>query len=221
MFNVCPQCGLYSEDKVIEPKDDPYGIALAVCLHCGYGHPFRRHPLFVLTGASGSGKTAICVELTRAQLAGAAWVPECVFLEQDILWRDEFVDPQHGYRGFRNMWLRVAKNVGQCGWPVVLFGSAVPEQCEACPERRYFAAIHYLALVCDDDLLLQRLQDRPGWRGSSDAAFLDRMVGFSHWLQENAQHTRPPMSLLDTTGPSVRRSAEKVASWIRAYLPRR
>jgi hypothetical protein len=220
MHNVCLQCGLYSEDKVIKPQDDLRRIALAICPYCGYGHPFRRQPLFALTGASGAGKTAICLELVRAQLEGALrvpsgqGVPDCVFLEQDILWRDEFADPENNYRAFRNLWLRVAKNVGQAGRPAVLCGTALPKQYEACPERRYFTAIHYLALICDDDLLRERLETRPGWRRSGSATFLAQMVEFNRWLLENAQHTQPPMTLLDTTALSVRQSAEQAAGWI-------
>ncbi len=218
MFNVCPRCGLYAQDKEIEPQDDSVGIGVAICPHCGYRHPFRRLPLFVLTGASGAGKTAVCLELVGAQLAGASWVPDCVFLEQDILWRDEFADPENAYRAFRNTWLRVAKNIGQGGRPVVLCGSAVPEQYETCPDRRYFTSVHYQALICDDDLLRERLVARPGWRRSGDAVFLDRMTEFNRWLRENARRTEPPIALLDTTNLSLRESAEQVAGWIRACL---
>lgn len=109
MFHVCPQCGLYDEEREIRQQAGE--LALAVCPHCGYGHLFRRLPLFMLTGASGAGKTAVGLELVNAQLRAEAWVPECVYLEQDILWRDEFVDPENEYRAFRTVWLRVAMNV--------------------------------------------------------------------------------------------------------------
>jgi shikimate kinase len=216
MFNVCPSCGLYSEDKTIEPQDGQIGFALAICTHCGHGHPFRRLPTFVLTGASGAGKSAVCLALARAQLEGEAWPPDCVFLEQDILWRAEFARAEDEYRTFRNLWLRVAKNVGQGGRPVVLCGSGVPRQYEACPERRYFTAVHYLALVCDDDLLVERLEARPGWRRSGDAEFVREMVTFNRWFRENAQQTEPPIALLDNTTLSVQECAERVAEWVRS-----
>jgi len=164
----------------------------------------------VITGASGAGKTAVGLELVDAQLRAESWAPDCVYLEQDILWREEFVDPENEYRAFRNMW--------QAGRPVVLGGSAVPEQYERCPERRYFSAIYYLALVCDDDLLRERLLGRPGWRRSGSAAFLDRMLVFNGWFRENAAAAEPGIALLDTSALSVRESAMQVAAWIGACL---
>jgi hypothetical protein len=177
-------------------------------------------PLFVLTGASGAGKTAVSLELARVQLEGAPWAPDCVLLEQDILWRDEFTDPENDYYAFRNMWLRVAKNVAQGGRPVLLCGSAVPEQYEACTERRYFTVIHYLALICNDERLRERLAARPGWRQSGDASFLERMLAFDRWFREHARDASPPIALLDVTDLSVRESAERVAHWIRGCLSR-
>ena len=215
MFNVCPHCGLYTETKEIHRRAG--ALSLAVCPHCGHEHPFRQLPLFVLTGASGAGKTAVGLELVDARLRAEPWVPDCVYLEQDILWRDEFADPESDYRAFRNLWLRMAKNLGQGGRPVVLGGSAVPEQLEACPERRYFAAIHCLALICDDELLRERLVARPEWRHSGSAAFLDRMIAFNRWFREKGQLTQE-IVLLDTSALSVRETARQVAGWIDSCL---
>ncbi len=47
-------------------------------------------------------------------------------------------------------WLRLARQIGQAGLPVVLDGMTIPEQIEPLGERRYFSSVHYLALVCDD-----------------------------------------------------------------------
>lgn len=206
MFNVCPDCGVYSEEKSIDPRG-PF----AVCPNCGHAHRFVRLPLFIVTGASGAGKSIVCLEL-------AARMPECVCLECDIFWRSEFATPEDDYYSFRNLCLRVAKNVGQSGHPVALFGSAIPEQYETCAERRYFAEIHYLALVCEDKALAKRLQDRPGWRRSAAPETIRRMAEFNRWFFENAHTAQPPMTLLDTTALSIEQSVEQVANWIRSHL---
>jgi hypothetical protein len=31
-------------------------------------------------------------------------------------------------------------------------------------ERRYFGTLHYLALTCEDEVLVERLRQRPSWR---------------------------------------------------------
>jgi predicted kinase len=206
MFNVCPGCGMYSVEKDIDPIE-----SVAICPSCGHRHPFLRMPLFVLTGASGSGKTTVCLGLSAA-------LPECVVLESDILWRPEFARPENDWREYRELWLRVAKNVGQGGRPVVLGGTALPDQFETCPERRYFATIHYLALVCDDDVLASRLEARPPWRKSGSPDFVERMVGFNRWLVDNANLTNPPLTLLDTTDWTTDDTVGQVAAWIRSRL---
>ena len=119
-----------------------------------------------------------------------------------------------GAKAYRDNWLRLAKNVAQAGRPVCIVGSAVPEQYEHSPERRYFGATHYLALLCDPPVLRERLRARPAWRGSSHAPFLNRMVDFNNWLAENADKTTPPLTLVDTTDASVADTAAIVARWL-------
>ena len=206
VFNVCPVCGLYSEEKAVAPEG-PY----AICPNCGHRHPFLRLPLFVVTGASGSGKSTICLAL-------AGRLRECVVLESDILWGVVPASPDDGYRGYANTWLRLVKNIHQSGRPVALFGTATPETLESCAERRYLGPIHYLALVCDDDVLAARLQARPTWREAGSAAFVAEMQTFNRWLFDHAATTQPPMTLLDTGGSTLQHSAAIVARWVRSHL---
>ena len=202
MFNVCPNCGEFNADKLIVPEG-PY----AECLSCHYRHKFIRLPLFVLTGASGSGKTTTC-------LAFAAKAMDLVVLESDILWREEFTQPETNYRNYRETWLRVCKNISQAGRPVVLCGTALPEQFEQCVERRYFSNINYLALVCSDEILASRLRSRSAWRGSSTDEYVTTHVAFNTWLKNNAKSTEPPMTLLDTSDITVGESVEAVEEWV-------
>lgn len=204
MFNVCPACGEYSETKEIVAP------GMAQCPHCGHLHRFRMLPLFVLTGASGVGKSATC--LNMVELADSY-----VVMETDILWRAEFDKPEEDWRTYRNLWLRMAKNIGQAGKPVLLAGSAVPSQFETCPERRYFRYIHYLALVCEEDVLARRLRGRPDWRGWDNGA-IDRMQAFNRWFLENGASGSPPIALLDNTHLSTAETALLVDAWVRDRL---
>lgn len=201
MFDVCPKCGLYDEEKSIDP-DGP----VAICSHCGHGHHFEYLPLLVLTGASGSGKSTVC-------LAMAAHMQTCVWMEVDLYWRPEFNTPETEYRDFRNLCLRTAKTINQSGRPTVLCGSATPGQYEACPQARYFSRVHYLALVCEQAELRQRLMGRPDWRESSSEAFLNTMIGFNQWFYDQADSI-PELDLLDTTGQSLAATCAAVARWV-------
>ena len=98
---------------------------------------------------------------------------------------------------------------------MVLCGCAVPEQFEPCAERRYFAELHYLALVCDDDVLATRLKARPQWRGSGGEENIRNHINFNRWLKDTAPRTNPATSLLDTTGIGLSVTTDAVLEWIR------
>jgi len=199
---------MYRADKVIDPSG-PY----AVCPECGYPHPFLYLPLMVVSGASGTGKSTLCNHL-MGKVEGA------VLLDSDILWRAEFDKPEDDYRDYFETWLRMCKNIHQSGKPVVLFGAGVgvPANLENCIERRYIAQIHYLALVCSDEVLAQRLIQRPSWRGSGDAQFIQRHQAFNQWFIEyNQAQTQPPITLLDTGSRTIDGTAEQVTTWIRQH----
>jgi len=167
----------------------------------------------VVSGASGSGKSAV-----RHQLTGN--IKEAIILDADILWRTEFNQPENNYRDFMETWLRVCKNISQSGRPVVLFGAGtgVPENIEPCVERRYFSRVHYLALICEDEVLTERLKSRPAWRKSSDPIYVEDHLNFNRWFKENYDKVVPAIELLDTTSVPVQETANQVASWIRKKL---
>jgi hypothetical protein len=205
LFNVCPRCGEYSDDKTVDVQR-----AVAICKHCKHEHQFRLLPLFVVTGASCTGKSTVSLQI-------ADKLPECVALEGDILWRDEFNKPQAEYMDFRNVWLRMCKNIAQSGRPVVLFGSVAPGQFEQCPERRYIGDIHYLAYVCRPDILRCRLLARPAWRGSGDSENVERMLSFNDWLLKR-QKIAADLDVLDTSDISEGAAAKSTADWVRKRL---
>jgi len=161
----------------------------------------------VVSGASGTGKSTVCQHLLGR-------VSQAVLLASDILWRPEFNTPQTKFRDYFETWLRVCKNISQSGRPIVLFGAGVgvPENIEGCIERRYFSQVHYLALVCSDEVLAERLQQRPSWRGSRDQVYIEEHVRFNRWFK--AYDRQPSIALVDTTNLSPEETARQVASWI-------
>lgn len=202
MMNVCFQCGMYHADKIIDPTG-PF----AVCPECGCKHLFKQLPLLIVSGASGAGKTAIC-----RQLLGK--ITRAVLLDSDIIWRPEFNTPDSNYRDFFEIWLRLCKNISQSGRPVVLFGVGVgvPENIENRIERRYFSNVHYLALVCSDETLSERLHQRPLWRGTREPVYREEHIRLNHWFK--SYDGQPTIQLMDTTNVPLEETARQVASWM-------
>jgi hypothetical protein len=205
MFDVCTACGL----PLDEPEFDEEGRV--VCPECGERRAWRRLPLLMVGGPGGAGKSTACASLL-GELA------EAVVMETDLLWRKEFNTPEDGYNSYFRLWLRLAAHVSQAGRPVALFGAGfcVPHSTQALPERRLFSHIHYLGLVCDDEVLRVRLRARPRWRNTTDE-LIGEHVKFNHWLKRHAATARPPVTLIDTTRAAVAETAALVAAWIRAH----
>jgi predicted kinase len=207
MFNVCPACGLVSEEKQVRP---PHGVqAELVCQYCGHTHPFLRLPLFAVSGASGTGKSTLALALAQRDRG-------CLHLESDILWRAEFDRPDQNYRDYRSLWLRLCANIGQGGRPVVLYGSVTPDQFDQCPERAFLGPIHTLALVCAPEVLAERLRSRPAWRAAGSADFIEKMLRFNAWFLEHAERSQPAMTLFDTTHASLEDTCTALLAWIQA-----
>jgi shikimate kinase len=193
---------MYHADKIIDPSG-PFAIGP----ECGYEHPFQQLPLLIVSGASGTGKTTVCQRLLGQ-------VTQAVLLDSDILWQPQFNTPDTNYRDFFETWLRVCKNISQSGRPVVLFGAGVgvPENIENRIERRYFSKIHYMALVCSDETLPERLQARPIWRGTREPAYIEESIRFNRWFR--AYDSQPVIKLIDTTSALLEETALQVESWI-------
>jgi hypothetical protein len=186
------------------------GTVLA-CVLCGHREPYRRLPLFALTGPSGTGKS------TTGRLLVPMLESHAVVVEQDLLWVGALRDSTGDSAAFRQTWLRLAASMHQSGRPVVLCGTVAPPQFESWPERVLFSNIHYLALTCEPAALAQRLRVRPAWR-AWDEERIAEMLEFNEWVRTEAAHTKPPMTLLDTTTTTPAETAVQVATWVRALL---
>ena len=201
MFNICQKCGQYRVDKIIDKQRQN-----AICPECRHPHRFKMLPLFILTGASGCGKSTMAIELSRIQ-------EKVVVIENDIFWREEFHKSNDDFLEFREFCLRAAKNISQANRPVILCGSGVPHQYDICLERRYFGDMHYLGLVCDDNLLEKRLIERPEYRRSGSNEFITKQKIYNQYLKDLAFY-KNEIDVLDTTQLSKEETAMEILKWI-------
>jgi predicted ABC-type ATPase len=198
LVHYCQSC---EQPVLMEPRDGH-----AVCGRCGWvGDPVARRPLFVVTGASGSGKTAVFARLAR-RLTG-----RCVTFDADLL-----LDAAGALSGsqpvnwpaFRAAWLAAAHAAAQSGLPTVLLGPLIPEHLEPLPARRWIGDVHFVVLDCPDELRRARINARPVWRSHD----VEEQVEFGQWLRRNIADR------VDTSTGTPDDTAAAIAAWIEAQL---
>jgi hypothetical protein len=178
----------------------------AVCPQCGRADEHAAlGPLFVVTGASGSGKTAVLAPLAR-MLAG-----RCVTFDVD--WLLDSAQTLSGsqpidWAAFRDAWLSVAHGVAQCGLATVLLGPFIPEHLQGLPARRWTGDIHFIVLDCPDELRRVRIAARPPWRSRD----IEEQVAFGQWLRRNIPER------VDTSAGAPEDTATAVSAWITRHL---
>lgn len=175
------------------------------CPTCGHVAARRFMPLLIVSGPSGAGKTTLIPELQRLLF------PEWDVFETDLLW-----DSGGDWNMVKCNWLRIADHLVQAGRPVILCGTMKPDETNMCDSAPLFSRIHYAALVCDPEVLVERLRARPGWRGCTEE-FIAEHVNYCRWFIENAETAfDPPLLLVDTTRGTRGDAARQIADWATA-----
>jgi hypothetical protein len=201
MLGAVHYCQSCDEPIVMEPDG-----GAARCPACGgLDKAGAVEPLFVVTGASGAGKTAILAPLARLLAR------RCVTFDVD--WLLDAAGALSGgnviaWPALRDAWLSVAHGVAQAGMPTVLLGQLVPEALEPLPARRWIGEIHYLLLDCSDDVRRQRIECRPVWRDRD----INEQTRFGRWLRENISDR------IDTSARTPEDTAAAVAAWVGQHL---
>jgi len=178
----------------------------ARCPSCGSRvDGVARAPLFVVTGASGAGKTAILAPLASALAA------DCVTFDADVLLdaagalsRGQPID----WAAFHAALLAVAHGVAQSGRPTVLLAPLGPGTLESLPARRWIGDIRYLVLDCPDDTRRERMAARPPWRLHD----VEEQVSWGRWLRSNVPDR------VDTSQGTPADCAAAVASWVLRHV---
>ncbi|WP_342551365.1 AAA family ATPase [Paenibacillus sp. FSL R7-0652] len=156
-----------------------------------------KRPLFVITGASGTGKTTVSSHVRKL-------LPEFDVFDMDII---DNVDWQIA----KENWLRVAYSISLSGRGTILCGTMVPENIASSKYIDQFDQVHYVNLHCDDHVREARLQAR-GW--NEDA--IEDHRNFANWLLQHAGTAfNPAMPTIDTTDLSSEEAAKQIERWVR------
>lgn len=199
MALVCRGCGGYIQPMVSVATQSMR------CPLCDHVDPQRIVPLYIVTGASGVGKTAV-VDLLRPLL------PDWEVFDTDIIHAADW--QQH-----RSNWLRLAHTIAQNGRYTLLCGTLLPQDIDRCDHRPFFSRVCYLNLHCDDAVRAQRLLARPAWRQAGSAEFIERHRQFAQWLLDHATTDfDPPMPTVDTTHATPLETAKQIQQWALACV---
>jgi len=163
----------------------------------------NKLPLFIVTGASGSGKTYAVQELRKI-------MPDFDVFDPDNL--VEFIG--HDWEKMRNIWLRVARNIAQSGRMTIICGTMMPWDIEKCVDFPYFKHVYYLNLHCDEATREQRLRER-NW---SDEMIQDHKDFANALLDIADKNFNPPMPTIDTTKKDVTVIASQIKEWVLRYV---
>lgn len=158
-------------------------------------------PLFIVTGASGSGKSYVINELRKILPDYDIFDPDNIreFISDDTL--------------IKNIWLRVARNIAESGRMTIICGTEVPEDIAKCVDFSYFKHIYYLNLHCDEETREKRLRQR-NW----SEEMIQNHKDFAKWLVENADKAyMPPMPIVDTSNTDVSEIAAQIKEWVIKY----
>ena len=170
------------------------------CASCGSVTEVPILPQFVVTGASGAGKSTVTAPLRRL-------LPECEVFEGDLISQIAAL----GWDAFSDTWLRIAHGLALNGRPMVLCTSLIPSHLEPLPARKLLGPIHFCNLDCPDDVLAARLRARPSWRHSSTEEAVVTHQRFATWLREHIDPT------WDTSALTPVETAERIATRVRTY----
>src|SRR5699024_4166223 len=125
----------------------------------------NKLPLFIITGASGTGKSTVVPYLQKL-------LPN--FAVFDI---DPIFDDVGDWQKLKNIWLRVASDLAKSNRMTVLCGTMLPWDIEKCTNYHDFSHIYYINLHCNDEVRSIRLRERD-W---TDDVINEHQV-FAHWL---------------------------------------
>lgn len=198
MVDICPKCGNYKWDKTVTGST-------ITCPKCGHEWSFLKLPLFIVTGASGVGKTTTVQALQSNSR-------DFVCLDSDMFYNLMPHETPEDYMAQTEQVMAFARNVMQCGKPTVWTRAGNIDMLDKAYGTRFFSHIYVLALVCGESALRRRMTEG---RGISDQEWVQSSVDYNRYFMEHGNIGGVPYETLDVTGLTVDEAASAVERWLK------
>lgn len=201
MIDICPKCGNTAWGKKVKGN-------IISCPECGAQWDFLKLPLFVVTGASGVGKTT-----TVQALQGMT--RDFVCMDMDFFHNIMPHETEDDYMAQTEQMAMFSRNIMQCGKPVVWARAGNIGMLDQGYGPRFFSGIHVLALTCPESELRRRMAEG---RGIADESWIQSSVDYNRYFLEHEYVRGVKFERLDVGGVPVREAAKAVERWIRGKL---
>lgn len=201
MVDICPKCGNFDWDKAVDGDK-------ITCPKCGHSWNFRKLPLFVVTGASGVGKTTT-VQALQAKSQ------EFVCMDDDMLYNLLPHETAADFLAETEQLQIFSRNIMQCGKPAVWARAGNIHLLAETYGARFFSGIFVLALVCPEQELRRRMTEG---RSIADPGWIQSSVDYNRYFMEHDRIGSATFDRLDIGALSTAEAALRVESWLKGKL---
>lgn len=201
MVDICPQCGNFDWDKAVNGDK-------ITCPKCGHSWSFLKFPLFIVTGASGVGKTTT-VQALQARSR------EFVCMDDDMLYNLLPHETAADCLAETEQLQVFSRNIMQCGKPAVWARAGNIHLLAETYGTRFFSGIFVLALVCSEQELRRRMTEG---RSIADPGWIQSSVDYNRYFMEHDRIGSVAFDRLDIGTLSVAEAALRVEGWLKGRL---
>lgn len=201
MVDICPKCGNFDWDKAVDGDK-------ITCPKCGHSWNFLKLPLFIVTGASGVGKTTT-VQALQAKSR------EFVCMDNDMLYNLLPHETAADFLAETEQLQIFSRNIMQCGKPAVWARAGNIHLLAETYGARFFSGIFVLALVCPEQELRRRMTEG---RSIADPGWLQSSVDYNRYFMEHDRIGSATFDRLDIGALSTAEAALRVESWLKGKL---
>lgn len=201
MIDICPNCGNYDYDKTVADN-------AITCPKCGHSWDFLKLPLFIVTGASGVGKSTTVQALQKLSR-------DFVCLESDMIYNLMPHETPEDYMAQTEAMMAFARDVMQCGRPTVWTRAGNIDMLSKAYGTRFFSGIYVLALTASDEELRRRMTEG---RGIADPGWIQSSIDYNRYFMEHDSIGDVQYDALDISGLTADQAAGELERWALSKL---